>query len=50
MAQQTALVREKLANLGVQPMPMTPTEFAAQIEREIALNRTLAKAAGVKVH
>ena len=35
--------------IGVQPMPMTPTEFAAQIEREVALNRTLAKVAGVKV-
>ena len=50
MALQTARVSEKLANLGVQPMPMTPTEFAVQIEREVALNRTLALAAGVKVH
>ena len=49
IALQSAPVLEKLANLGVQPMPMTPAEFAAQIVREVALNRALAKAAGVKV-
>jgi tripartite-type tricarboxylate transporter receptor subunit TctC len=49
IALQSAAVLEKLAALGVQPTPMTPAEFAAQIEREVALNRVLAKAAGVKV-
>ncbi len=49
MALQSAPVVEKLASLGVQPMPMAPAEFAAQIEREVVLNRALAKAADVKV-
>jgi len=49
IALQSPPVREKLANLGIQPMPMTPAEFSAQIEREVALNSALAKAAGVKV-
>ncbi len=49
VALHSVSVREKLTALGVQPMPMTPTEFAAQIEREVALNRMLAEAAGVKV-
>jgi tripartite-type tricarboxylate transporter receptor subunit TctC len=49
MALQSAPVLEKMAALGVQPMPMAPAEFAGQIDREVALNRALAKAAGVKV-
>ena len=47
VALQSAPVLEKLAALGVQPMPMAPAEFAALILREIALNRELAKATGV---
>lgn len=42
-------VVEKLAVLGVDPMPMTSQEFDALIEREVALNAALVKAVGVKV-
>ena len=41
-------VAEKLASLGVDPMPMSSTEFGKFIEREIAANAELVKAAGIK--
>jgi tripartite-type tricarboxylate transporter receptor subunit TctC len=41
-------VRDKLAALGVDPMVMTPIEFDALVEREIALNAALVKAMGLK--
>ncbi len=41
-------VAEKLANLGVDPMPMSSNEFGKFIEREIAANAALVKAAGIK--
>jgi len=41
-------VREKLAALGVDPMPMSPDEFAAHVAREVALNAALAQQAGLK--
>jgi tripartite-type tricarboxylate transporter receptor subunit TctC len=47
-AQQTAKVREKLAGLGVDPMPMSADEFAAHVEREVSTNAGLAKKAGLK--
>lgn len=47
-ALQTPKVREKLAGLGVDPMPMSPEEFAAHVEREVALNAALAQKAGLK--
>jgi tripartite-type tricarboxylate transporter receptor subunit TctC len=45
---QAPKAREKLAALGVDPMVMSPAEFAAHIDREIALNATLVQQAGVK--
>jgi tripartite-type tricarboxylate transporter receptor subunit TctC len=45
---QAPKVREKLGALGVDPMVMSPAEFATLVEREIALNATLVKQAGVK--
>lgn len=48
LALQTPKVRDKLAALGVDPMPMSPQEFAAHVEREIALNAALARQAGLK--
>ncbi|MCC6890017.1 MAG: tripartite tricarboxylate transporter substrate binding protein [Hyphomicrobiales bacterium] len=49
---QTALaapkVRDRLAALGCDPMPMTPAAFDAFVEKEIALNAALVKAAGLK--
>jgi len=47
-AVQAPKVREKLAALGVDPMPMSPDEFAAHVEREVALNAALAQRAGLK--
>lgn len=49
-ALQEPKVRDKLAALGFEPMVMTPAEFAAHIEKEIAVNAALVKAAGIKVH
>ena len=47
-ALQAPKAREKLAALGVDPMVMSPAEFAAHIDREIALNATLVQQAGMK--
>jgi tripartite-type tricarboxylate transporter receptor subunit TctC len=47
-ALQAPKAREKLAALGVGPMVMSPAEFAAHIDQEIALNATLVEQAGVK--
>jgi len=47
-ALQAPKAREKLAALGVDPMVMSPAEFAAHIDQEIALNATLVQQAGVK--
>ena len=43
-------VRDKLAALGVDPMAMTPAEFDAHVQKEIAVNAALVKAAGIKAH
>jgi tripartite-type tricarboxylate transporter receptor subunit TctC len=47
-ALQTAKVRDKLAALGCDPMPMTAAEFDAQVKSEIGLNAALVKAIGLK--
>ncbi|MBA3507267.1 MAG: tripartite tricarboxylate transporter substrate binding protein [Betaproteobacteria bacterium] len=47
-ALQAPKTREKLAALGVDPMVMSPAEFAAHIDQEIALNAMLVQQAGVK--
>ncbi len=41
-------VKEKLSALGVDPLVMTPVEFASYVEKEIAVNAALVKAAGIK--
>ena len=41
-------VRDKLAALGVDPMVMSPPEFAAYVDHEIALNASLARKAGLE--
>jgi tripartite-type tricarboxylate transporter receptor subunit TctC len=43
-------VAEKLAQVGVEPMPVTPAEFDAQIKAEIESNLTLVKTAGLKLN
>ncbi|MEO5701363.1 MAG: tripartite tricarboxylate transporter substrate binding protein [Casimicrobiaceae bacterium] len=47
-ALQAPRVREKLAALGVDPMVMSPAEFASHIDEEIALNAMLVRQAGLK--
>jgi tripartite-type tricarboxylate transporter receptor subunit TctC len=47
-ALQVSLVREKLAGLGVDPLIMTPHEFDAYVEKEIAVNAALVDMAGLK--
>jgi tripartite-type tricarboxylate transporter receptor subunit TctC len=47
-ALQTPKVRERLAALGVDAMPMSPDDFTAYVERELALNAALARKAGLK--
>ncbi len=46
-ASQTAVVREKLAKLGVEPMLMNTAQFDAYIKNQFAVSATLAKAAGI---
>jgi tripartite-type tricarboxylate transporter receptor subunit TctC len=41
-------VQAKFAPQGIEPMPLTPTEFDALIKKEIAANLALVKAAGLK--
>jgi tripartite-type tricarboxylate transporter receptor subunit TctC len=41
-------VQTKLAQQGVEPMPLTPQELDAMIAKEIVSNIKLAKAAGLK--
>jgi tripartite-type tricarboxylate transporter receptor subunit TctC len=48
IALQTPKVRERLAALGVDPMPMSPDEFAAHVNREVSLNAALTRKAGLK--
>jgi tripartite-type tricarboxylate transporter receptor subunit TctC len=48
-ALQVPKVREKLDALVVEPMVMTPQEFDAYVQKEILLNASLVKAAGVKI-
>lgn len=47
-ALQAPKLREKLATLGLEPMVMTPKEFDAYVQKEIAINAALVKAAGIK--
>jgi len=43
-------VKEKLAKLGVEPMPLSPAQFDAQVKREIGTYATFAKAAGMQAN
>lgn len=49
-ALQTPAVRDKLATLGVDPLIMTPKEFDAYVEEQIAVNAALVKAADIKTN
>lgn len=47
-ALQAPKVADKLSGLGVDPMVMSSAEFDAHVEKEIAVDATLVKAAGIK--
>ena len=47
-ALQAPKTREKLAALGIDPLVMSPAEFAAHVEKEIVLNAALVQQAGLK--
>ena len=47
-ALQAPKLRDKLAQMGLEPMPMAPAEFQAYVEREVALNAALVKQIGMK--
>jgi tripartite-type tricarboxylate transporter receptor subunit TctC len=49
-ALQNPATREKLVNLGADPMPLSSAEFDALVHQEIATNTQLVKAAGIKVN
>ena len=44
------VVREKLAGLGADPMPLNSAQFEALVRGEIETNAQLVKAAGIKVN
>ncbi len=48
MALQAAEVRERLAKLGTEPMPLSPEQFDKLIREELAANAVLVKAAGIQ--
>jgi tripartite-type tricarboxylate transporter receptor subunit TctC len=43
-------VKEKLAKLGVEPMPLSPAQFDAQVKKEIGTYAAFAKAAGMQAN
>jgi tripartite-type tricarboxylate transporter receptor subunit TctC len=46
-AAQAPNVKERLAALGAEPMPMTPSEFKRFVETEIVESAKVIKAAGI---
>ncbi len=47
-ALQLSSVQQKFAPQGIEPIPLTPSEFDALVSKEIATNIALVKAAGLK--
>jgi tripartite-type tricarboxylate transporter receptor subunit TctC len=47
-ALQSAEVKERLASLGAEPLPMSPEQFDAMIREEMVANAAIIKAAGIK--
>jgi tripartite-type tricarboxylate transporter receptor subunit TctC len=47
-AVQSPALRDRLSGLGVDPMPMSSEEFRAHVDKEIVLNASLARKAGLK--
>jgi tripartite-type tricarboxylate transporter receptor subunit TctC len=49
-AVQTPEMRERLARLGGEPMPLSPEQFDAMVRDELKMNAPLVKAAGIKAN
>jgi tripartite-type tricarboxylate transporter receptor subunit TctC len=49
-ALQAPAIRDKLANLGADPMPLDSAQYAALVRNEIETNTKLVKAVGIKVN
>ena len=49
-AMQNPAVKEKLASIGGDPLPMKPAEFEAFVSKEIDINAELVKAAKVQIN
>jgi tripartite-type tricarboxylate transporter receptor subunit TctC len=49
-ALENPTIKDKLARLGVDPMPMTQAAFDAMVHEEVTVNTQLVKAAGIKVN
>lgn len=49
-ALQAPEVKERLAKLGAEPLPMSPEQFDAYIREELAANARIVKAAGIKAN
>ena len=47
-AMQAPKLRDRLAQLGLDPMIMSPQELDAHVQKEISLNAALVKAIGIK--
>lgn len=47
-ALQAPKLRDRLAQMGLAPMPMSPSEFQAFVRDEVALNAALVKRIGIK--
>src|SRR5262249_33688132 len=47
-AMDAVSVKKRYGELGVEPMPMSPQEFDALVQKEIVSSAALAKAAGLK--
>jgi tripartite-type tricarboxylate transporter receptor subunit TctC len=50
IAMKVPAVAERLAQLGIEPMPLTPAEFGALVTREVATYAEFARKAGLKVN
>ncbi len=49
-ALQAPALQERLRTLGVEPLPLTPTEMDARVKSEIEGFKAFAKAAGLKAN
>ena len=47
-ALQAPEVRERLATLGAEPMPLSPEQFDTMIKEELIVNAGIIKASGIK--